>query len=213
MTDEEIGSARKLIAEKGREMLEEGLTQRTSGNVSLRVDENTIAISPTGVPYHEIDPDDVVLVDLDGELVEGTREPSSETPMHTEVYRTRDDVGGVIHTHSPYATTFAALGATIEPTHYLMAFAGTEVRTAEYGRNGTDDLGRKAVRTLGDDNAVLLRNHGVLAVGPSVEEAHNVASRVEYCARIHYQASQLGEPEVVDEDEMEVLIDHFQDYS
>lgn len=209
----DASAAQERIAQKGREILEEGLTQRTSGNVSLRLDADRVAISPSGVPYHEITPDDVPIVSLDGDALRGDREPSSETPMHTEVYQHRDDVDGIVHTHSPYATTFASLGATIEPAHYLMAFAGQEVRTAEYGRNGTAELAHKAMDTLGDDNAVLLRNHGVLAVGPSLEDAHNVASRVEYCARIYYQASQLGDPELVEEDEMEDLIDYFQDYS
>ena len=211
--EETVREAQERIAEKGREMLDEGLTQRTSGNVSLRVDADRVAISPTSVPYHEIEPSDVPVVTLDGDRIEGDEPPSSELPMHSEVYRRRDDVDGIIHTHSPYATTFASLGATIEASHYLMAFAGKEVRTAEYGRNGTADLARKAAETLGEDNAVLLRNHGVLAVGPTVEDAHNVASRVEYCARIHYQSSLLGEPELVDDDEMEALIDHFQDYA
>lgn len=208
-----VDEARERIAQKGREILDEGLTQRTSGNVSLRAGDDRIAISPSGVPYHEIEPEDVPIVDSGGDRIEGDLDPSSETPMHTEVYRRREDVGGIVHTHSPYATTFAALGETIPASHYLMAFAGTEVRTAEYGRNGTADLGQKAASTLGGDNAVLLRNHGVLAVGPTLEEAHNVAARVEYCARVHYQASQLGEPEIVDDEEMDDLIDYFQDYS
>lgn len=211
--DVEATGARVRIAEKGREILEEGLIQRTSGNVSMRIDDSQIAISPSGVPYHEISPDDVPVIDLDGNLMKGDSEPSSETPMHTEVYRRRDDVNAIIHTHSPYATTFASLGETIEPSHYLIAFAGKKVETAPYGRNGTEELARKAVQTMGDSNAVLLRNHGVLAVGPTLDEAHNVASRVEYCARIHYQASQLGEPELVDDDELDALIDYFQDYS
>lgn len=208
-----VEEARKQIADKGREILDERLTQRTSGNVSCRVDDGRVAISPSGVPYHDIEPADVPIVNLEGELVEGDLVPSSETPMHTEVYRRRDDVGGIVHTHSPYATTFASIGRTIPAAHYLMAFAGKEVRTAEYGRNGTADLGGKAASTLGDDNAVLLRNHGVLAVGPMLDEAHNVAARVEYCARIYYQASQLGEPEILDDEEMDDLIDYFQDYA
>jgi L-fuculose-phosphate aldolase len=211
--DLDPAEARSLIAQKGRDILEEGLTQRTSGNVSVRVDEDRVAISPSGAPYHEISPEDVPLVDLDGELVEGDRAPSSETPMHTEVYRRRDDVNGIVHTHSPYATTFASLGATIKPSHYLISFAGKSVETAPYGRNGTADLGQKAADSMGEDNAVLLRNHGVLAVGPTLEDAHNVASRVEYCARIHYQASQLGDPVLVDDDELDDLMDYFQDYN
>lgn len=204
--------AKALVARKGVDLLEEGLTQRTSGNVSVRVDGERVAISPTGVPYHDISPEDVPLVGLDGEQVGDGEPPSSETPMHTAVYRERDDVGGMVHTHSPFATTFAALGRPIEPSHYLIAFAGKRVETADYGRNGTAELAERAMEAMGDRNAVLLRNHGVLAVGPTLEDAHNVASRVEYCARIHFQASLLGDPELVGDDELDDLIDYFQDY-
>ncbi|MFW5905718.1 MAG: class II aldolase/adducin family protein [archaeon] len=209
-TDDE---AREMIAKKGREILDEGLTQKTSGNVSVRVDDERIAISPSGVPYHEIEPEDVPIVDLDGEQVGDGEPPSSETPMHTEAYRRRPDVGGVVHTHSPYATTFASLGRPIEPSHYLIAFAGKEVPVAEYATNGTPELAKEAMDTMGDTNAVLLRNHGVLAVGPTLDDAHNVAARVEYVGRIHWQASILGEPELVGSEELDDLMDYFQDYS
>lgn len=205
--------ARAAVARKGVEILEEGLTQKTSGNVSVRVDEDRIAISPSGVPYHEIDPADVPLVDLDGNQLGEGNAPSSETPMHTEAYRRRDDTGGIVHTHSPYATTFASLGRPIEPAHYLIAFAGKDVPVAPYARNGTPELAAAAVDSMGEANAVLLRNHGVLAVGPTLDEAHNVAARVEYCARIYWQASLLGEPELVSDDELDDLIDYFQDYN
>lgn len=208
-----VDEARRQVAAKGVEILEEGLTQRTSGNVSVRVGDGRVSISPSGIPYHEIEPADVPIVDLDGTVREGDLAPSSETPMHTEVYRRRDDVGGIVHTHSPHATTFASLGRPIEPAHYLIAFAGKEVPVAPYATNGTAELGIAAADAMGDRNAVLLRNHGVLAVGPTLDEAHNVAARVEYCARIYWQSSLLGEPELVDDDELVGLIDYFQDYS
>ena len=211
-TDITLDDARAQVADKGIEILEEGLTQKTSGNVSVRVDAERVAISPSGIPYHDIAPGDVPIVDLDGEVLEGELPPSSETPMHTEVYRRRDDVGGIVHTHSPYATTFASLGRGIDPAHYLIAFAGKGVPVAPYARNGTAELGRAAADTMGDRNAVLLRNHGVLAVGPTLDDAHNVGARVEYCARIDWQASLLGEPELVDDGELDALIDYFQDY-
>lgn len=208
----DAATARDLVARKGVEILEEGLTQRTSGNVSVRIDADRIAISPSGVPYHEIDPGDVPVISLDGERLEPGKPASSESPMHTEVYRRRDDVGGIVHTHSPYATTFATLGRPIEPAHYLIAFAGPEVPVSPYARNGTAELAEAAAETMGELNAVLLRNHGVLAVGPTLDAAHNVASRVEYCARIHWQAALLGEPELLPRGELEELMAYFQDY-
>lgn len=208
-----IQKARTGVAQKGVEILEEGLTQRTSGNVSARVDGERVAISPSGIPYHEITAADVPVVDLEGTVIQGDLPPSSEQPMHIEVYRRRDDVGGIIHTHSPYATTFASLGKPIKPAHYLIAFTGKSVPVAPYATNGTVALGKAAADTMGDRNAVLLRNHGVLAVGPTLEAAHNVAARVEYCARIYWQALLLGKPELVDDQELDGLIDDFQNYS
>lgn len=120
--------------------------------------------------------------------------------MHARVYRARPDVGGIAHTHSPYATTFACLGRAIEPVHYLLPIAGASVEVADYARHGTAELGRNAVAALDERRAVLLRNHGVLAVGPSLADAVDVAARVEFCARMYYQALQLGEPEPVDDD-------------
>lgn len=205
--------AKALVTQKGVDLLEEGLTQRTSGNVSVRAGDDQAAISPTSIPYHSITPEDVPIVNFEGEQIGEGEPPSSEAPMHTAIYRHRKDVNGIVHTHSPYATTFAALGRPIEPAHYLIAFAGKRVETAEYGRNGTEELAERALETIDDQNAVLLRNHGVLAVGPTLEDAHNVASRVEYCARIYYQASLLGEPDLVDDEELDDLIEYFQDYS
>lgn len=205
--------AREQIVRKGVEMLEEGLTQRTSGNVSARIDDEHIVISPSGVPYHDVNPSDVPVITIDNDQVSEGKQPSSEAPMHTAVYRQRDDIDAIIHTHSPFATTFAALGKPLLPSHYLIAFAGKKVDVAEYGTNGTEELAKKATAALGDRNAVLLRNHGVLAGGPTLESAHNVAARVEYCAQIHFQASLLGEPELVADDELDDLIEYFQDYS
>jgi L-fuculose-phosphate aldolase len=201
------------VVTKGVEILEEGLTQRTSGNVSVRVDEEHVAISPSSVPYREITEEDVPIIDMNGEVVTDGLTPSSEAPMHLATYRERPDVGGIVHTHSPYATTFASIGKRIGPAHYLIAFAGKSVDTAPYATNGTAELGEVAVETMGDRNAVLLRNHGVLAVGPTLDDAHNVASRVEYCARIQYQAEQIGQPEFVADAELDDLIEYFQDYS
>lgn len=204
--------ARGQVARKGVDLLAEGLVQRTSGNVSVRIDDRRIAISPSGVPYRDIESVDVPIVDLDGDQVGEGEAPSSETPMHTAVYRRRAAVGAVVHTHSPYATTFASLGRPIEPTHYLIAVAGKAVPVAPYARNGTAALADAAVETMGEANAVLLRNHGVLAVGSTLEAAHDVAARVEYCGRIHWQASVLGEPERIDDAELDALIEYFEEY-
>ena len=210
---DELQSKRQAIADTGRKMLDQGLTKGTGGNVSSRVGDNHAVISPSGMPYEKITGDDVPLVDLDAEQVDGEYEPSAETPMHTMVYRQRDDVGGVVHNHSPYASTFASLGEPIGPSHYLIAFAGDQVPVAPYETYGTAELGSIAVDTLcADYNACLLENHGVLAVGDDVDSAFETALMVEYCARIHYQALSIGEPNLLPDDEIERLTEKFAGY-
>ena len=207
-----LSDERESISDLGRAMLEQGLTKGTGGNISASRD-GYLAISPTGMPYCEVGPDDVPVLDGDGEVVLGDREPSSEHRMHRLLHEGREDVGGVVHTHSPYATAFACLGEPIPATHYLVAFAGTEVPVAGYATYGTAELGELAAETLGDEfDACLLQNHGVIAVGESPSAAFEVALMVEYCARVHYLASGMGDPITLPDDELEHLFDRFVDY-
>ena len=213
LDSDELHAIRQAVGETGVAMLEQGLTKATGGNVSGRVGDDYVAVSPSGIPYEEIDPADVPVVDLDAELVDGELKPSAETPMHTAVYRKRDDVGGIIHTHSPYASTFASLSEPIEASHYLIAYAGDEVPVAPYETYGTEELGAVAAETLGDEyNACLLENHGVLTVGETIEGAFETALMVEYCARIHFQARAIGEPTILPDEEVDRLVDRFDSY-
>ena len=215
MSEPEIDhyETRRTIAEYGRSLLEDDLTTGTGGNLSARLDENRVAISPSGIPYDEVDPEDVLVVRTDGTIVDGEHDPSTELPMHLAVYRERDDVGGVVHTHSPYATTFASLGESIPASHYLISFTGSEVPVAEYRTHATAELGEAAVDALGESfNATLLRNHGVLTAADSLDDAYTVALMVEYCARIHYQARAIGEPEILPDDEVDRLSDKLEGY-
>lgn len=209
---EDLEAERNAVSDLGRQMLDDDLTKGTGGNVSARRGDQ-IAINPSGVPYDEVDPSTVPLVDIAGEQVAGELSASSETPMHTTIYRARDDVGGVVHTHSPYASTFASLQKPIGPSHYLIAFAGNQIPVTSYETPGTEELGQLAVDALDDEyNACLLGNHGVIAVGETVEEAYEVALMAEYCARIHYQALNVGEPNVLPDKEIDTLLDRFADY-
>lgn len=195
--------AREAICEYGRSLLDDGLTTGTGGNLSVRLGEGRIAISPSGVPYGDITPSTVPIVDTEGAVLDGDVDPSTELPMHLAVYDRRPDVGGIVHTHSPYATTFASLGRPIPASHYLVAFAGTEIPVTTYETHATQALGDAAVETLGDSyNATLLEHHGVLTADESLADAYTVALMVEYCARIHYQASVLGDPEILSDEEV-----------
>lgn len=202
---------RMQVGELGREMSTQKLTRGTGGNVSVRSGDR-FAVSPSGVPYEEVTPDRVPVVGLDGERLEGDLKPSNETPMHAAIYRAREDVGGIIHTHSPYASTFASLNEAIPASHYLIAYVGTEIPVAGYEPPGTEALGELAVETMGTDHdAVLLKNHGVMAVGQTGADAFEVALMVEYCARIHYQALTIGDPEILSDDAVADLRRMFRD--
>ncbi|WP_148414728.1 class II aldolase/adducin family protein [Haloferax sp. KTX1] len=208
-----VNEPQRLVSTLGKRMLADGLTKGTGGNISVRADDGTVAISPSGMPYDEIEPEDVPILDIDGERVAGDRKPSSEFRMHTDVLRQREDVGAVVHNHSPYASTFASIDEPVGPSHYLIAFIGDEIPVASYETYGTAELADVAVETLGDDyNACLLENHGVLATGATAEEAYEVALMVEYCARIHYQARSVGEPSLLPDEEIDTLLDRFADY-
>ncbi len=210
---DELEAKRHAIAETGRKMLDQGLTKGTGGNVSSRVGEEHAVISPSGMAYEEITDEDVPLLTLTAEQVDGDRKPSAESAMHTMVYRQRAEVGGIVHNHSPYASTFASLGEPIGPSHYLIAFAGDQVPVAPYETYGTEELGAVAAETLGEEyNACLLENHGVLAVGDDLDSAFETALMVEYCARIHYQARNVGEPNLLAADEIETLVERFAGY-
>jgi L-fuculose-phosphate aldolase len=204
---------RETIVETGQAMVDQELTTGTGGNISTRTDEGTVVISPSGVPYEDISPSEVPLTTLDGQQVDGDLPPSSETPMHTNVYAGREDIGGIVHTHSPYASTFASLRESIPASSYLIAYAGHEVPVADYAPPGTEELAGYALDALGEEtNVCLLANHGVLAIGDTVSDAFENALIVEHCARIHYQASAIGEPVVLTEGEVDELIAGFEDY-
>jgi L-fuculose-phosphate aldolase len=194
---------RERIAEAGRELERAGLVQGTSGNLSVRdPDSGTIAITPSAVPYRRIGPDDVLLVGPGG-VEEGPHRPSSELAMHLAVYRARPDVAAVVHTHSPWATTWAVLGREIPAVHYVIAPLGDSVRVAPYATYGTVELAEGAVRVLGRDNAVLLASHGVLVAGADLDAAVEHAMQVEFLAELYWKAVQVGEPTILPPHELE----------
>ena len=171
----------------------------TGGNVSARDPESgLVVIKPSGVPYEELRPEDHVVVNLEGEVVEGTLKPSSDTASHLYIYRHRPDVNGVVHTHSPYATAFAAVGRPIPV--YLTAMGdefGCPIPCAGFALIGDDEIGRQVVEHIGSSPAVLLRQHGVFTIGPNARAAVKTAVMVEDAARTVWFALQIGQPEEI----------------
>ena len=204
---------RRAVVEYGKRMLASGLTTGTGGNLSVR-DPKTglIALSPSGVEYPAMSPGDVVLVDTDGTVADGRRKPSSEAGFHLALYRKRSDIGAVVHTHSVYASTMACLHWEIPAVHYLIGFAGKKVPLAPYATFGTEALAHNVAEGIGDGNAVLLANHGLVAVGAGLAEAFSCAEEIELVARIYYQARCAGTPRLIDDPEMDRVIEKFKTY-
>ena len=171
----------------------------TGGNVSARDSETgLVVIKPSGVRYEELRPEHHVVVDLDGNVVEGELKPSSDTASHLYIYRIRSDVNGVVHTHSPYATAFAALGRPIPV--YLTGHGdefGSPIPCAGFALIGSEDIGRQVVDHIGSSPAVLLKQHGVFTVGSTATAAVKSAVMVEDVARTTWLALQLGQPEEI----------------
>ncbi len=209
-----LESERRQVAAIGRRMSAEGLSNGTSGNLSIYVPkEGYMVLSPSGMRYEDIQPEDVVVMTLDGKVAAGERKPSSEWALHAGFYREKPEIRGVVHTHSPYCTTFAVLNEPIRAVHYAIAGAGTdEIPCAPYCTFGTGLLAERAVRYCGRGNAVLLGNHGVVCCGESLEKAYALAGDLEFTARLQYQARCIGTPRVLTEDEMAAALERFQTY-
>jgi L-ribulose-5-phosphate 4-epimerase len=175
------------------------LVKWTGGNVSAR-DPATgyVVIKPSGVHYEDLRPEHMVILDADGKIVEGNLKPSSDTASHLYIYRHRPDVNGVVHTHSPYATAFAALGRPIPV--YLTAMAdefGGPVPCGGFALIGGEQIGQVVVESIGSSPAVLLKNHGVFTIGKTVEAAVKAAVMVEDVARTVWLALQIGQPKEI----------------
>jgi L-fuculose-phosphate aldolase len=203
------------IVQVSRRMSTSGLVVGTSGNVSARTPDGNVLVTPSGLDYAILEPEDVVLVDLDGKMLECSFEPSVETPMHTGIYRARPEAGGIVHTHARYSTTLACLNWEILPIHYMLAVLSDEGRVpiAEYATYGTEDLARNASEVLGSSHrSCLLRNHGTIAIGASVSEAYARTELLEEMAEIYYRARVAGEPVLLTPEQMAEVSAKIHDY-
>lgn len=204
---------RKLIVEYGKLLVTKGLTTGTGGNISIFDKEKKyFAISPSGIDYFETEPEDVVIMDLDGKVVEGERKPSSEWMMHLIFYKKRDDVEAVVHTHSRFSSTISCMRWDIPALHYYVAFAGKTIPCAKYASYGTQELADNAFEGMGEGKVALLANHGLITIGRSVKEAFLVAEMSEEMAEYYYRTKSIGEPVLLDEEEMENMLLRFKSY-
>ncbi len=206
---------RKEIVRTCRRMSASGLVAGTEGNVSARTPDGNVLITPSGLDYAVTEPEDIVVVSLEGETLDGAFEPSVETPMHTGIYRSRPETLGIVHTHARFSTTLACLDWEIPPVHYMLAGLSDEGRVpvAGYATYGTEELARAAARALGRAHrACLLRNHGTIAVGATVSEAYSRTELLEQMAEIYYRARAAGEPIILTAGEMAEVAAKIHDY-
>ncbi len=202
---------REAMIATARRMNASGLNQGTSGNLSQRVEDGFL-VTPTGMDYEAMVPEDLVLMRFDGSH-EGRRKPSSEWRFHRDILAAKPEVGAVLHAHSMFCTTLACLRRGIPSFHYMVAMAGgVDVRCAPYATFGTEELSRHAVAALEGRKACLLANHGMLALGRDLAGAFKLAVEVETLAAMYWRALQVGEPVLLDAAEMAVVLEKFKTY-
>ena len=176
---------RELVVEYGRKMSTDRLSTGTSGNISVcNAEKGLMAISPSGMDYFSTTPEDVVITDLEANIVDGVRKPSSEWALHTAFYRHKPHARAVVHTHSMYCTTFAVLGQPLRAVHYA----------------------------IGDSDAVLLSNHGLVACGRDLKSAYGLACNLEYVAELQYRTMCIGTPNILTDEQMAEVMERFRSY-
>lgn len=200
MTRDELGAGIVTVAQA---IDLAGFCPSKSGNVSARTEAGFL-ITPSGLPYAQTLPEDLIELSLDGMVLSGARKPSSEWPFHAAIYRARPEAQAIVHTHSPRATALSCTRRGIPAFHYMIALCGgADIRCADYATFGTPELAENAVRALEGRKAVLLANHGVIALGASLAGAHQIVAEVENLAGQYLDILAAGlEPVILDEAEM-----------
>ena len=195
-------------------MSNKGLSTGTSGNISIRDPEKgLIALSPSGMDYYTMKPEDVVIINSDGTVADGTRKPSSEWRLHIDFYRAKPDIYAIVHTHSIYCTVLACLGMPLKAVHYAIADSGVcEIPVAPYRTFGTQELSDSALQSCGNSRGVLLQNHGMLACGVNISKAFSLAENMEFCAEIQWRCLSIGQPKILNEQQMSEVFEQFKSY-
>ena len=191
-----LQALREELYELHLELPKNQLVKWTGGNISARdLQSGFVVIKPSGVRYEVLRPEHMVIVDLDGNIIAGELKPSSDTASHLYIYRARSDIGGIVHTHSPYATAFAAVGQSIPVVLTAMAdeFGGS-IPVGGFALIGTEDIGKVVVESIGSTCAVLLKNHGVFTIGVDALAAVKAAVMTEDVAKTVWLAKQIGQP-------------------
>ena len=206
-----MADPRQQVINTAQAMQPSGLNRGTAGNVSVR-HHNGFYITPTGMPYRTLNADDIPLMALDG-TYNGQRKPSSEWRFHRDLYASRPEVGAVLHAHSPFAVSLACLRRDIPPFHYMIArFGGDTIRCADYAIFGSEMLSTATIAAMHERKGCLLANHGLLVVGRDLEEALSLAVELEELCEQYWRACQLGQPVLLNAEEMAEVMTRFAAY-
>lgn len=198
---------KQALYELHMELPRNHLVSWTSGNISaLDRESGYVVIKPSGIRYEALRPEHMIVVDLGGKVIEGSLKPSSDTASHLYIYRHRSDVGGIVHTHSHYATAFALVGRPIPVCSTGQADEfGCEIPCAGFALIGGEEIGKQVVENIGKSSAVLLKNHGVFTIGKNAEAAVKSAVMLEDIAASYWMALQIGTPDVISPEDVEKL--------
>jgi len=202
---------RKAVLDTARALNASNLNRGEAGNVSARCDAGFL-VTPTGMAYADATPADMVPMKLDG-TSQGARAPSSEWRFHRDIYVARAEAGAIVHAHSPFATALACIGKDIPPFHYMIArFGGSTIRCAPYATFGTQELSDNALAALKKRSACLLANHGMIVFGSDLKNALALAIEFETLCEHYWRALQAGEPRLLSDSEMRVVLEKFKGY-
>lgn len=200
---------KEQLVEAGKMMLHSGLTVETWGNISLRDPETgLIYLTPSGMPYDTVVPDDMIVMDGEGNIIEGKRKPTIEYLMHLGIMKNRPDVNAIIHTHPLYSQVFALLHEDIPPVIDEAAQTfGESVRVSEYALPGSREMAENVIKALGNNSACLIANHGAVCVGKELKTAFKTCKVLEMVANIYYMARNIGEPKPISEENIAAMRD------
>ncbi|MEU6740746.1 class II aldolase/adducin family protein [Streptosporangium sandarakinum] len=199
-----LAEQRRLLCEYGRRVVGTGLVLGTSGNLSVRAGD-LVAVTPAGGALDRLEPESCPVVDIEGHLVDGDLQPSSETPMHLAVYASAD-AQAVVHTHSTFGTVIATTMTELPPVHYNTLLLGGTVRVADYATYGTPELAANVRAALDGRRAALLANHGGVTVGDDLEAAFEAARLLEWLCEVYIRARSVGEPRVLTEEQLAAVV-------
>lgn len=201
---------RNEIANLGKEITASGFNLGTWGNISARIDENHLAITPSGVAYETITAENIVVIDLTGEIVDGDKKPSIELPLHSAIYKAKKNVNAIVHTHSVCCTAFAIARKPIPAVcEDMIQIVGGQVDIAEYFLPGSKELAQSVATALGNKSACLMANHGLIAVADNLNEAYKIAQIVEKSAQAVIYANSLGEAVELSQADIDFMRDFY----